>query len=395
MKKKTAVLIGILLLTFLLSGCLSEGLEDALSQAARPESSAVPAAPETTAAQAPESASESAAPVSSEPVVIRFAGDFTQAEEGGDGVLMPIMETFDGTYGGDIEEVFSDDLLEKMRSADIFMLNNEFTYSDRGRPTPGKDWTFRADPSRVSNLVKMGVDIVGLANNHAWDWGEEAFLDTIRTLDGAGILHVGAGENLAAAKEPAYIDVKGLTFSFVCATSVEMEWEEEYGLTQAADETRPGVLRTTDPADTIEAIRTAKVNSDFCFVFVHWGIESTTDLTDEQVELAHTYIDAGADAVIGSHPHILQGFEFYSGKPILYSLGNFWFNTKERETALLELSVDPQTRGVTTRFLPCVQKNCRTVLVTKEERRQSMIAEMNALSRHAVIGEDGRVTPSY
>ena len=325
--------------------------------------------------------------------VFRFAGDFTQAEEGGDGVYMSIMQTLDQQYGGDITRVFSSDLLELMQSADVFMLNNEFTYSRRGKPLERKDWTFRADPGRVDNLLKLGVDCVGLANNHAFDWGEEALLDTIATLDNAGISHVGAGSDLEAAKAPAYFAVKGRTFSVVAATAVEKEWEPEYGLTRAASADTAGVLRTTDPAETLDAIRTAKANSDFCFVFVHWGIEMQDQPDEEQKDLARKYIDAGADAVIGAHPHILQGMEFYGGKPIIYSMGNFWFNSKERATCLFEVAVDCESLGATVRFHPCLQRDCRTVLVTKTDSREAAIAKEEELSFGISIDYDGTVHP--
>ena len=323
--------------------------------------------------------------------VFRFAGDFTQAEEGGEGVPMSIMQVLDGTYGGDITQVFSDDLLALMRDADVFMLNNEFTYSRRGKPLAGKDWTFRADPKRVENLNKLGVDCVGLANNHAFDWGEDALLDTIETLDGAGIPHVGAGENLEAAKKPVYFEVKGRTFSVVAATAVEKEWEPEYGLTRAATADSAGVLRTTDPAETLDAIRTAKANSDFCFVFVHWGIEMQTEPDEEQKQLAWQYIEAGADAVIGAHPHILQGIEFMNGKPVIYSMGNFWFNSKERATCLFEVAVDCDTLAATVKFHPCLQRDCRTVLVTKKESREAAIEAERQLSFGVNIAYDGTV----
>lgn len=343
-----------------------------------------------------ESTAETQEPVTetqarSQTAVFRFAGDFTQAEEGGDGVMMSIMQVLDNDFGGDITKVFSDDLLELMTSADVFMLNNEFTYSRRGKPLNGKDWTFRAKPERVQNLIKLGVDCVGLANNHAFDWGEDALLDTVATLDEAGIPHVGAGENLGEAKKPVYFDVKGRTFSVVAATAVEKEWEPEYGLTRAATADSAGVLRTTDPAETLDAIRTAKANSDFCFVFVHWGIEMQTEPDEEQKSLAKQYIDAGADAVIGAHPHILQGIEFVNGKPVIYSMGNFWFNSKERSTCLFEVAVDCDTLATTVKFHPCLQRDCRTVLVTKKDSREAAIAAEQALSFGVTIDYDGTV----
>lgn len=320
-----------------------------------------------------------------EPITVRLAGDFCLAEG------FAITEALDRR--GDIRECFSDDLLKLMSDADLFMLNNEFTYSDRGTPTEGKDWTFRAGPERVSVLNTLGVDIAGLANNHAYDWGEDALLDTVSTLQNAGIVTVGAGKNLEEARKPAYFTLQGRTISVVAATAVEKVGDREYGMTKAATADSAGVFSTIDPADCVDTIREAKANSDFVFVYVHWGTEMTTEIDADQKDLAKAYIDAGADAVVGNHPHVLQGFEYYNGKPILYSLGNFWFNSKDRETCVLEFAIDPETMEAQMKFLPCLQSDCYTKLITEESEKCRMIREMTEISFGGVsIDENGIVT---
>lgn len=329
--------------------------------------------------------------VQGETIVFRFAGDVNLAEEGAEGLYMSNMQILENDFGGDLTACFSDDLLELMRSADIFMLNNEFTYSTRGTPTPNKDWTFRADPENVNMLLDIGTDVVGLANNHAFDWGEDSLFDTMTTLDEAGIDRVGAGADLEEAKKAVYYELGGKTFAIVASTAVEKEGDPEYGMSRHATADSPGVLSTIDPAECLDAIRTAEANSDYVFVYVHWGTESTDVLDPEQKELARLYIDAGADAVIGNHPHVLQGFEYYNGKPILYSLGNYWFNTKERETCLLEFAIDTSDMSAQVKFLPCLQSNCTTKLVTDVDRKRSMIDYMNEISMNAFIDSDGVV----
>ena len=164
-------------------------------------------------------------------------------------------------------------------------------------------------------------------------------------------------------------------------------------MTRAATEDAAGVFSTIDPAACLEAIEEAEANSDFVFVYVHWGTEMTTEIDPEQRELAQAYIDAGADAVVGNHPHVLQGFEYYNGKPILYSLGNFWFNSKERETCVLEFTIDTGTAEADMRFLPCLQEDCFTQLITEPEEREEMNEYMESISFGGVeIAEDGLVT---
>ena len=120
-----------------------------------------------------------------------------------------------------IKDCISPELINTMQQADIMWINNEFTYSDRGQPLPGKAYTFRANPDRVKNLKLLGVDIVGLANNHVYDYGKEALLDTMDTLDKAEIPYVGAGRNLKEASEPVYMEIQGKTIAFVAASRAE------------------------------------------------------------------------------------------------------------------------------------------------------------------------------
>ena len=129
-------------------------------------------------------------------VTITFAGDILFDENYA--IMTRVVDN------DDISNGISPELIEEMKSADIMMLNNEFPYSDGGRPLEKKQFTFRAKPYRVSYLNDLGVDIVTLANNHAYDYGESAFLDTMTTLESAGIAYVGAGRNLREARRPVY-----------------------------------------------------------------------------------------------------------------------------------------------------------------------------------------------
>ena len=150
----------------------------------------------------------------------------------------------------------------------------------------------------------------------------------------AGIPYVGAGRDLAAAQAPVYLQAGRLTVAYVAASRAE-----KFCMTPEATDTTPGILLCYDNNRFIASIREAAAHADYVVAFPHWGIERSTDLQDEQTQGARAYIDAGADAVIGTHAHCMQGIEFYQGKPILYNLGNFWFDGFKGLTALAELQL--------------------------------------------------------
>ncbi|NLL79099.1 MAG: CapA family protein [Clostridiales bacterium] len=290
--------------------------------------------------------------------------------------------------GGDITSCFSADLMEEMRKTDVFMLNNEFTYTDRGTPTPEKQYTFRAKPSHVSYLKDLSVDVVSLANNHAYDYGEVSLTDTLDTLTEAGIPYVGAGRNLEEASKPLYLMTKDLKIALISATQIE---RQDNPNTKGATGNTPGVFRCWNPEKLYETIAQAKQESDFVIVYIHWGTENTTDLDWAQREQAAGIVEAGADLIIGNHPHCLQEIGYVDGVPVIYSLGNYWFNSRALDTCLVKAVVTPQ--GLESlRFVPARQENCYTKLLTGTEAAR-VIGYMNTLSDTAVLDETGLVAP--
>ncbi len=238
-----------------------------------------------------------------------------------------------------ISGVLEDGLLLTMQQADICMVNEEFPFGTGGTQAEDKQYTFRTDPSYSSIFTDMGVDIVTLANNHVLDYGQEVLRQTFQTLDEKGILYAGAGESVEEASALRTIEANGETYGFLAASRVipVTSWNVE--------NSQPGVFTTYDKTALVHAIERAKDNCDFLTVYVHWGIERNTMPEDYQIELAHAYIDAGADLVIGAHPHVLQGIEEYQGKMIFYSLGNFIFNQSIEKTMLVRVTKENgQTR---------------------------------------------------
>ncbi len=288
--------------------------------------------------------------------------------------------------GGEIASCFSQDLMQEMQGADVFVINNEFTYTNRGTPTEGKQYTFRAKPESVHYLEDLSVDVAALANNHAYDYGEVSLTDTLDTLDAAGIPHIGAGRNLEEAARPLYLMTENLKIALINATQIE---RQDPPNTKGATDTTPGVFRCWNPDKLYEVVRQAKAESDFVVVYIHWGTESTSELDWAQREQANGITEAGADLVIGNHSHCLQQIDYVNGKPVLYSLGNFWFNSKDLDTCLVKAVITEE--GLESiQFLPARQKDCYTELLHGGEALRVM-QFMNQLSGTAVIGDDGYV----
>ena len=288
--------------------------------------------------------------------------------------------------GHSIDTCIDPALVQIMRNADVTFLNNEFTISDRGTPMAGKTYTFRAATANTAWYQTLGVDIVSLANNHAFDYGEEAFLDTLDTLESYGIAQVGGGRNLEEAQTIQYYIVNGRKIAYVAATRAEKNI-----MTPAAGENSPGVLRCYDTALTEAAIREAKANSDFVVACIHWGTEYSYTLEKDQIDSARLYIDAGADVIVGAHAHQLQGIEYYNGKPIFYNLGNFWFNAYDIDTGLLQVQITPEGEAVYT-FLPALQKDCHTTSQIGTDYGASILATLRQYSINTTIDENGIVS---
>ncbi|MCR5509231.1 MAG: CapA family protein [Lachnospiraceae bacterium] len=292
--------------------------------------------------------------------------------------------------GGALSECVLPGVLEGLKSADICMANNEFPYSNRGTPTADKQYAFRASPSHVSLLHDMGVDIVSLANNHAYDHGPDALTDTVDILKEAKVPFVGAGKNIDEAVKPVYIKINHMTIAYTGATQIERTANPD---TKEATADSPGVLRTLDPTRYLKVIEEADANSDFTIAYVHWGSENTDLVEASQRDLAKKYAAAGADLIIGDHSHCLQGLDYVDGVPVIYSLGNFWFNSKTVDTGYLRVILDKDHSIKSVQFVPCVQENCKTRLA-EDDKKAAILEYMQGISNHAAIDGDGYITKS-
>lgn len=318
-------------------------------------------------------------PQKEDEVVLAFAGDILFDDEYS--IMASIKQRSNGIY-----DTISDDLLDEMKSADIFMLNNEFTYTLRGEPTFEKQFTFRADPETSEYLLDMGVDIVSLANNHAYDYGEISLLDSMDTLASMQMPYVGAGRNIEEASRPFYFETDGMKIGILSSTQIERLDNPD---TKGATENSAGVFRSWDGTLLYERVEEVAKQCDFLVVYVHWGSENTTELDWAQKEQARRLAESGADLIIGNHSHCLQGIEVIEGVPVFYSLGNFLFNSKTLDTCLVKATVrEGELSSI--QFVPALQSGCKTRLLTGDEKER-VISYMQSLSPGIVIDGNGYI----
>lgn len=316
-------------------------------------------------------------------IIMDFTGDINLGEGMGAVTRMD-------KEGITLKDCFDADTLEEMQSADILVVNNECTLSTKGSPLEGKAYTFRGNPERVSNLIEIGADFAGLANNHIYDFGPDALLETVETIENAGIPTSGAAKNLEEASKPVYYICNGRKIAVIATTEIE----RSTGYTKAATEDSPGTLKCLEPAYVNSVIRRTKRISDYVVVFVHWGTEGEENYAWDQVNLSEGFQMAGADAVIGGHTHCLQGMGFYGDMPVVYSLGNYWFSSTANlpggyntGLAQLEITNDLET---TLRFIPCRFTSGEVKMLHGDEAR-NIYNYLTSISTDAHLDEDGNV----
>jgi poly-gamma-glutamate synthesis protein (capsule biosynthesis protein) len=206
-----------------------------------------------------------------------------------------------------------------VRSADFAFANLESPISSRGK-NQGSIYSFRADPKVVEGLVFAGFDALSIANNHIWDWGREALEDTIHLLSAGRIVPFGAGVNYSDANEPKFLSVGSLRLALLGYTNLMPRSLEATASRAGLSQFEPELIR--------KKIFDTRNQADIIIVSMHWGDEYEASANTLQKSLARQFIDAGADLVIGHHPHVIQEVEKYKQGWIAYSLGNFVFDQR-------------------------------------------------------------------
>ncbi|MEK0312860.1 CapA family protein [Cohnella sp. 56] len=309
-------------------------------------------------------------------VTLAFVGDILPAS--GVGKLME-------QHGVDYPFKLAKPILE---AADIAAGNLEAPITERGTPAENKTYVFKGKPAYLAGLKNAGLDVVGLANNHTLDQGWEGLSDTMDALDDIKLKHMGSGADDKEAFAPVYMEHGGINVAYIAVSNVvpEGSWK--------AGPNHPGVAETYDTTRAVAAVKEARKLADIVVVMVHWGNERADTPKKAQFDVGHTLIDAGADLIIGSHPHVLQGFEAYKGKWIAYSLGNFVFTTREgysktQDTGILTATCNADG-ACELKFDPMYAKDSQPRPM-EPEQAQALFDRLNKVSYGAAIDSNGLI----
>jgi poly-gamma-glutamate synthesis protein (capsule biosynthesis protein) len=216
-----------------------------------------------------------------------------------------------------------EEVRDLLAGADLRFANLECQLSDQGGVTehPDNHLVFTGPPSGADALKRAGFEIVSLANNHMWDYGKDALFETFANLERVGVEYVGAARERERAYGPVLVERGGLRLAFLAVTDI---WNQGHLRNHVARE----FVAMADAGLLTEEVKAVRAKADFVIVSYHGGSEYMEEPTQFTRAVVKAAIDAGADIVIGHHPHVVQGIAWYQGKPILYSLGNFTMGWK-------------------------------------------------------------------
>lgn len=309
----------------------------------------------------------------SKPITVAFTGDILLDRSVGENIKK---------YG--VDYPFRE-VSDTLKEADITAGNLETSVSTRGTAAD-KQFTFRSKPETLQGLVNSGYDMVSLANNHTLDYGQDALFDTIDNLKKYGIGYSGAGSNEKEAFTAYYKEVNGKTIGIIGISRVlpTADW--------FARGDSPGLAHGYQTEPMLSYIKETVSKSDYTIVMIHWNKERT-DYPEEYARvMARTFVDAGVDAIIGSHSHSLQGIEFVNDVPVYYSLGNFVFtdssSPKGHETMIVYVTFNDS--DITTKVLPAKIVNGQPKLMG-EEYNSNIWNKLSTLSFNAKVQKDGTV----
>ena len=241
-----------------------------------------------------------------------------------------------------------------LSAADLTIVNLETSVGTGGRPEPGKRFTFSAGPEAFAALAAAGVDVASMANNHALDHGRARLASTLAAIRRAAwadapLSVVGIGRDADQAFAPALTDVRGTVVATLAASVADQDPTADRTGHWAATDERGGIADALDPARLLDGVRRSRESADVVVVYLHWGVQGQRCPSRDQRSLAADLVEAGADIVVGSHAHRLQGDGRLGTGYVAYGLGNYaWYSPGDAATSrtgVLYLTVRPRTRS--------------------------------------------------
>lgn len=285
------------------------------------------------------------------------------------------------TFLGDINSTteaplsFDSNIISAVSTADFAWGQNEGTFSNEESCTV---------------LYESGLDVLGMSNENFTN-------DTLLDISAEGMNYAGAGYTAGEAQTPVYLTTEDVTIAYICACCAK----DADNLTVATEST-PGIFSCDDKNLLLEKIAEADEVADYVVFLPHWGEKSQTEISADQTELAHECIDAGVDAIIGTHPGNVIGMEQYDNKPIIYSIGALDSANNGKSVMLsLDLSGNKDTSGGATsvdikeaslRIIPTVSDADGIRTAESEERLAIIDSFVNSSSGDVSVADDGTVS---
>ncbi len=325
-----------------------------------------------------------------EEFTLSFAGDFSLDDKWNWSPLSIYKDKRANILGA----AFSEDVGKIMLESDIFCVNLETPITDSDEKLAGIRYPMSTSSKNASILInQLGIDIVNIANDHIYEADSVGLNDTITHLKANGIQYIGAGKDLSDAKAPRYVIIGGKKIAYIAAARSDTKTHAPESLSNKA-----GIIYTNG-IDIRDMIIEARENSDYVIVYADWGYSAADEkqnkfknvnhiekASENQVDLAHNFIEWGADIVLGCRSMVLQNIEYYEGKPIVYGLGNFWFETDAHNAVIAKLVF---CDGVPSIYLvPCTQRNLQTASVQGTEDGLKILQNIAAASSDTAIIED-------
>jgi poly-gamma-glutamate capsule biosynthesis protein CapA/YwtB (metallophosphatase superfamily) len=274
---------------------------------------------------------------------------------------------------------------KELVSSDLGIVNLETAVTTSSNKTP-KQYNFKSNPVSLTGLKNAGFQLVSLANNHTLDYQTTGLRDTLTNLKKYKLDYVGGGLNSAEAYAAKTYQLKGKTIKILAFSRVlpDYNW--------VATASKPGLANGYDLSLINRTIKNEKKNADYVFVYIHWGVETKRTPEAFQRQWAKAMIDSGADGIMGSHPHVLQGFEYYKGKPIAYSLGNFLFPNyvkgDKAQTTLVHLDI----KGKNISMVVTPYKIYKDQIIPQGEKdKQRVWKELEKISYGTIKIVDGKI----